>query len=171
MIRLMLLILSLVTTAPALAEPGDRPSPSQRRGPWGMGLSDGLHELMAEIYRKTPPGQSPPARYLSPALRALLEADARRPQPEVGDWLRGEGEPPVDELAIHVLNTSGSIGGQPAYASVSVSNFMRPGPGWGRRFRLIDQGGYWVIDDVVIYPGDVSLRSLLAEQRNCGAAC
>lgn len=162
MVRLLvpLLTLMLALVAPAAAQ--ERPGESQRRAPSGMTSSDGIGELVAEIYGATPPeGGWPPMRYFSRRMQSRIVADQIRPVPRVApDWLRRADYPwPSPRFHAWVLNTSGALGDRPASAVVSLG--FDDGTGWGRRMRLIDEGGYWVIDHVCMFPEVLSLDAVL----------
>lgn len=162
MVRLLilLLVLTLAPVAPVAAQ--EPPGESQRRAPGGMTASDGVAELTVEIYGATPPGGGwPPMRYFSRRLQARIAADRARPVPRVADdWLRQPGQRwPSKDFHAWVLNTTGGGGDRPASAIVSLG-FGRQS-NWSRRLRLIDEGGYWVIDDVCLFPESLSLDDVL----------
>ncbi len=160
MTRLLVLLLVLTLTPSAAAQ--EPPGESQRRAPSGMTSSDGVGELVAEIYGATPrEGGWPPMRYFSRELQARIAVDRARPVPRVpAGWLRRAGDPwPSPDFHAWVLNTSGSGGGRPASAAVSLG--FDDQTGWGRRMQLIDEGGYWVIDDVCMFPEILSLDNAL----------
>lgn len=146
----MILVLCVATSVAAQEPPGK----DQVRGPYGMGLSDGISPMILGMWNATPPGEAPPPRYFSWELQARMAA---------GDlpkgWLRPRVDAgPEDDLYIWVLNTTGPHDGGPASADVSLG--FR-GSGWGRRLQLIDQDGYWVIAHVCLFPERTSLHSLL----------
>lgn len=160
MIRLFALLLMLALAAPAAAQ--EKPGESQRRAPGGMTASDGVAELVVEFYGATPPeGGWPPMRYFSRRLQARIAVDRARPVPRVAaDWLRRPGQPwPAPDFHAWVLNTTGGGGRRPASADVSLG--FDGQPGHGRRLRLIDEGGYWVIDHVCLFPESLALDQIL----------
>lgn len=160
MMRLLVLLFILTLAVPAIAREG--PGKSQRRAPGGMTASNGVAELSVEIYGATPPeGGWPPLRYFSRRLQARIAVDRARPVPRVAaDWLRRPGQRwPAEDFHAWVLNTTGGSGDRPTSAMVSLG--FDGQEGWGRRLRLIDEGGYWVIDGVCLFPETLSLDDIL----------
>lgn len=151
MIRFLMILMLCVATPVAAQEP---PGQDQTRGPYGMGLGDGINPMILGLWNATPPGEAPPMRYFSRDLQARMAA---------GDlpagWFRPRVDAgPADGLYVWLLNTTGPHDGRPASASVSMG--FRDS-GWGRRLLLIDQDGYWVIDHVCLFPEGRSLHTLL----------
>jgi hypothetical protein len=155
MIRFLIIVMLCVATPVVAQEP---PGKDQVRGPYGMGLSDGISAMILGMWHATPPGEAPPPRYFSRELQARMAA---------GDLPRGWLRPRVDagpegDRYIWVLNTTGPHDGRPASADVSLG--FRDS-GWGRRLQLIDQDGYWVIGHVCLFPEATSLHGLLDPSR------
>ena len=138
------------------------PGEDQRRGPFGMGLSDGIGQMILNLYEASARDGQAPGRYLSPDLQRLLADDAIRREPRLTfDWLDGgDPAPTLDELGGTVLNTTGPMGDSPASASPMVW-FDRGEVHVVRRFHLVDHDGYWRIEDVCMHPEELSLRAVL----------
>lgn len=160
MIRPVALLLMLSLAAPVAAQVP--PGKSQRVAGSGMRHSDGLNALAFELYGEAvrAAGRAPD-RYFSRALQARLAADRSRPVPRLAaDWfIHPDAAWPSDAFYAHVLNTTGGSADRPGSASVSLG--FRDRPGWGRRLGLIEQDGYWVIDNVCMFPQRAALRDVL----------
>lgn len=140
------------------------PGEDQRRGPSGVGASDGIAEMMANLYGAAEEGAAP-ARYFSADLQRLMADDTVREWNRVNfDWLHGGQEAAeITGFSAYVLNISPAFDGKPATAPTLVK-FDNHGQETHRRFHLIEEDGHWVINDVCMFPEDQSLRSLLEGQ-------
>lgn len=145
------------------------PGEDQRRGPSGMRASDGIAEMMQNLYAAAEDGPVP-ARYLSADLQRLFADDAIREWNRVNfDWLRGGQEPgEVTDFRAWVLNVSPAMDGHGATAPILVQ-FKMNGEEVSRRFHLMDADGHWIVSDVCMFPERQSLRAVLEGHED--AAC
>jgi len=159
MLRFLTLLMVLCLALPASAQ--EAPGPNQKRAPGGMTASDGIAPMLADLYAESVArGGWPRMRYFSRRLQAEIAEDLARPIPRVeATWLIHPDVPwSSDQFYAWVLNTTGASADGPASATVSIG--VR-NTGWGRRLHLIDEGGYWVIGEVCLFPGSVRLSDAL----------
>ncbi len=159
MLRFLTVMMVLCLALPAFAQ--DAPGSNQKRAPGGMTASDGIAPMIANLYAEAASqGGWPPMRYFSRRLQAEIAQDLARPMPRVeASWLIRPDVPwSSDQFYAWVLNTSGASADGPASATVSIG--VRD-TGWGRRLHLIDEGGYWVVANVCLFPEGTSLTEAL----------
>ena len=147
---------AIITTTPAYAQ--HAPTESQRVRELGMGLHEGLTALIQDAYASGASGKLE-LRLFTPELQQLLVNDERRPEPCAGSWLLA-GAPPLDEMQVWVLSSTGAYDARGATATVTAA--ISVNNRWGRRFSVISPAGYWLIDDVALSPEGESLRERLA---------